>query len=788
MYAYTFTAGGCTNTQNVTVTVVPANIDAIDDDYTGTPINGAHGGTTPSVLLNDQLNNTIVDTSMVNLSLVDNGGIAGISFDSTGALVIPSNTFEGTYNVTYRICSRISPANCDQAIAKVKIARGLLLTMTSVCRNDVPYIQYKVVPNFTPSVTNAVTATWLNGDKTVLTAQPVVHGLPLEGEILWPGAVVDAQGNALDWPGWYIQDGVWVAGADGFEGTRPDAYLVISVNPTDTFRVSYPPATPACNSNPINKPPVAVNDIDSTSCSSKIITVLGNDSDPQNGTLTVALLSAASVNNATLVVNTNGTVTYTPAAGFSGIDSFAYKITNQAGLSDTATVTISVIAMPVLGGITGPCAMPKDSAQTFSVAPVPGVTSYQWTLPSGWTGSSTTNSIVVTPGNTGGVISVLPVNSGGCTGLSVTYNVSVIDYAKVTIASSPGIVKGDNNSTSIITIQLFDSDGNPIHCSGGTASLCTSSGVFTSVVDNNDGTYTSTLRSSADSSVICGIVGGVRIQQTVTTVFTGPQGSIKGNGPIFETETPLLTFNFSAGTGPFTIVYKAGDKTTNDTLTNVTDNVPYAVNAISKTTLFRLVSIIGSDSARRDDNFTRDTATIIVVEPKIVVTLTADSPKFLADNLYSTTLRIKVKNIGNIDLNSVQVRADLKDVFPNPVQFILDSVQQSGATTTVPNNSYDGIQDLDLFSWNSTPGRRRAVTDNMAALTTPVFYGSTIYNNNATTGLTATDGELTGNKQAAAPYNMVDHNLDRTVAARMRSAEMAPLQRHSSSGPCRNLM
>jgi len=44
---------------------------------------------------------------------------------------------------------------------------------------------------------------------------------------------------------------------------------------------------------------------------------------------------------------------------------------------------------------------------TVSVAPVAGATSYTWTKPSGWSGSSTSNSITLTPnGTTGGTISV----------------------------------------------------------------------------------------------------------------------------------------------------------------------------------------------------------------------------------------------------------------------------------------------------------------------------------------------------------------------------------------------
>ena len=57
----------------------------------------------------------------------------------------------------------------------------------------------------------------------------------------------------------------------------------------------------------------------------------------------------------------------------------------------------------------------KNTSQTFTVRSVPFATSYQWSLPSGATGTSTTNSITVQFGNnfSGGNICVTPVNACG---------------------------------------------------------------------------------------------------------------------------------------------------------------------------------------------------------------------------------------------------------------------------------------------------------------------------------------------------------------------------------------
>ncbi len=451
-----------------------------------------------------------------------------------------------------------------------------------------------------------------------------------------------------------------------------------------------------------------------------------------SGTAPATLTSTAAASGGT------GTISYqwqqsTDSISFTNISGASSAVYAPASLSQTTyyrrvastttdaavysnTVKITVQNRPLTGTIVGDCSVNKDSTRIYKVAGVANATNYVWTLPAGWSGSSTDSSILVHTGSTNGTISVVPYN-GTCAGTGTSYHVSVIDYAKVTIGASPGTVLGDNKSTSLITIQLIDVNGNPIHCSGGAATLCTSSGTFSDVVDHNDGTYTATLKSSANSAVICGTVNGIRISQTVTTQFTGPQGSISANGPIFATETPKLTFNFTDGIGPFTVIYRAGYKMKTDTLFNVTNNSTIPVALIDSTTTYRLVSVIGTDHARRDDHFTRDTATVLIVAPKIVVTLKSDPPKLVKDSVYSTRLSVKVKNIGDVDLNSVQVKANLYDVFPSPVEFALDSVVFNG-TTILQNMQYDGRQNFDLFARNNRQPDERLMAYAMASTQT----------------------------------------------------------------------
>ncbi|HWJ84038.1 MAG TPA: peptidase [Cellulomonas sp.] len=112
-----------------------------------------------------------------------------------------------------------------------------------ICDNDVPKLKYEVEAVGSPNT--KVKITWLNpgGDDYVQ------DNLPLSGTVLWPGAVQDADGNAVDWPGWRLEDGVWVEG-DEFDWVRPSVSVLFQVNPEMTVNVAYPPSSPKCLTNP----------------------------------------------------------------------------------------------------------------------------------------------------------------------------------------------------------------------------------------------------------------------------------------------------------------------------------------------------------------------------------------------------------------------------------------------------------------------------------------------------------------------------------------------------------
>jgi hypothetical protein len=103
---------------------------------------------------------------------------------------------------------------------------------------------------------------------------------------------------------------------------------------------------------PCNHPPIARDDSATTSRNTAVtVNVLANDSDPDGDP--VSLVGVTQPSHGTAAANGNGTVTYTPTGCYAGTDAFTYTIRDPAGLTATATVTVSVIAQS-----SDPCSKP----------------------------------------------------------------------------------------------------------------------------------------------------------------------------------------------------------------------------------------------------------------------------------------------------------------------------------------------------------------------------------------------------------------------------------------------
>jgi len=119
-----------------------------------------------------------------------------------------------------------------------------------VCIRDAPFISYTIVPvGFTPA-TQSATLVIRATDGTEVGTETVDA---LTGQILWPGATVDAAGNTTDWPGWRrASDGVSWEPDPTDDLLRDGLTIEVTVDgaPPATATVSYPPDDSACANPP----------------------------------------------------------------------------------------------------------------------------------------------------------------------------------------------------------------------------------------------------------------------------------------------------------------------------------------------------------------------------------------------------------------------------------------------------------------------------------------------------------------------------------------------------------
>ena len=174
-----------TNCQTVTSTLVIGT-----GSLTVTPVtpltvpNGANGGTTSSVLTGVRLNGNVV-TNTNSVTITFSGLPAGVTTDTQGRIVIPAGTPATNTLVTYKVCEKLNPTNCQTVTSTLVIGTGSL-TVTPVTPLTVPN---GISGGTTSSV---LTGVRLNGNVVTNTNSVTItfSGLPA-------GVTTDTQGRIV---------------------------------------------------------------------------------------------------------------------------------------------------------------------------------------------------------------------------------------------------------------------------------------------------------------------------------------------------------------------------------------------------------------------------------------------------------------------------------------------------------------------------------------------------------------------------------------------------------------
>ncbi|PAT36080.1 hypothetical protein CK620_02350 [Vandammella animalimorsus] len=97
-------------------------IDAVDDDYTSTPIPAGATATIGPVFTNDSVNRS--QATQANVASAElTATVPGISLNADGTLAVAGTTAVGTHTLTYKICNAGTKPDplCDTATIKVRI-------------------------------------------------------------------------------------------------------------------------------------------------------------------------------------------------------------------------------------------------------------------------------------------------------------------------------------------------------------------------------------------------------------------------------------------------------------------------------------------------------------------------------------------------------------------------------------------------------------------------------------------------------------------------------------------
>lgn len=236
-----------------------------------------------------------------------------------------------------------------------------------------------------------------------------------------------------------------VAGATSYTWTLPSGWsgtsTTTSINavPGATGGQITVTATNSCGTSTAQTFSVAV-----TSTPATPGTISGNTTvcPTTSNTYTIAAVAGATSYNWTLPSGWSGTSTTTSITAVAGATGgpITVSATNSCGTSSPVTLAVVIGTAPAQpGAITGNVTVCQNTSQTYSITAVAGATSYTWTLPGGWTGTSTTNTITTTAGASNGNIMVTATNACGTStaqSLAVTVN---------PVPATPGAIAGNAN-------------------------------------------------------------------------------------------------------------------------------------------------------------------------------------------------------------------------------------------------------------------------------------------------------------------------------------------------------
>ena len=226
---------------------------------------------------------------------------------------------------------------------------------------------------------------------------------------------------------------------------------------------------------------------------------------------------------------------------------------NACGSSIAQTLTVNMNTAPTLpAAISGNETICATSSNTYSITAVTDATSYTWTLPGGWTGTSTTNSITSTSSTTSGNITVTANNACGSSS-----NQTLVVNVNASIPAAPGTINGDTTvcgaSSNIYSITAVSGATSYTWTLPGGWTGTSTTNSLSAVASTTGGNITVTANnacgSSATQTVIVTVSGGSALSQP---------GPISGNASVCPASSNTYSITAVSGATSYTWTLPSG--------------------------------------------------------------------------------------------------------------------------------------------------------------------------------------------------------------------------------------
>jgi Bacterial Ig domain/Dockerin type I domain len=470
---YTATAGTASDTGTITVTITGVNDAPVANDDSGPVVAGL--STTQNTALSIPAatllaNDTDADGNTLTITAVGAPANTNATAVLSGTTITytPATGFTGTDTFTYTI----SDGNGGTDMATVTVSITGVVVAPVAGDSSLTLAEDPAAP---VTLNLATLNTGGAADSFAITVNGSRGNATINGSILSYTPTLNANGN----------DSITYR-ATNSAGTD-----------TGTIALTITPVNDAPVANDDSGPGVAgLSTAQNTALSIPAATLLANDTDADGNTLTIT-----TVGGSTRAVLSGTTITYTPATGFTGNDTFTYTISDGNGGTDTLNVTQGAAGTLNLSSlVTGTAPTLTVTTQgTKGTAVITGTT-LTYTPTAGQTGADT---IVYTATNSAG---------------SDTGTITVTINAANTLVAADGALNGTEDTVATINLaSLITGATNPTITisTNGTIGNATISGTTLTYTPNANanGTdtivYTATSGANSDSGTISVTIAAV---------------------------------------------------------------------------------------------------------------------------------------------------------------------------------------------------------------------------------------------------------------------------------------